>query len=95
MARQYGSAHETVWIGRADFRSELDRVLDRMDQPTIDGVNSYFVSRAAAQTGLKVALSGLGGDELFGSYPSFREIPRVVGLLRHVPASRMLGRGFR
>ena len=44
-----------------------------MDQPTIDGINTWFVSKAAAERGLKVAISGLGGDELFGSYPSFRD----------------------
>jgi asparagine synthase (glutamine-hydrolysing) len=48
-----------------------------MDQPTTDGVNSYFVSKTAKKAGLKAALSGLGGDELFGSYPSFNQIPDV------------------
>ncbi len=47
-----------------------------MDQPTIDGINTYFVSKAAASFGLKVGLSGLGGDELFGGYSSFVNIPR-------------------
>ena len=58
-------------------RSLLDDFLRCMDQPTIDGLNTYLVSRAAAKQGLKVALSGLGGDELFGGYPSFRQIPRT------------------
>jgi ADP-heptose:LPS heptosyltransferase len=48
-----------------------------MDQPSTDGVNTYLVSKAAAAAGIKVALSGLGGDELFAGYPSFRDVPRI------------------
>ena len=66
-----------------------------MDQPTIDGVNSYWVSRVTQQAGLKAALSGLGGDELFGGYPSFHQIPRMVQALSPLDACKPLGRGFR
>jgi len=65
-----------------------------MDQPTIDGVNTWFVSKAAAETGLKVAISGLGGDELFGSYPSFGALPRLTHLAR-VPLAPLLARTMR
>jgi asparagine synthase (glutamine-hydrolysing) len=91
IARQYGTQHETVWLSRRDFLAESDRIFDRMDQPTIDGVNSYFVAKAASAAGLKVALSGLGGDELFGGYPSFRQIPRLVSVAGRVPAAKGIG----
>jgi asparagine synthase (glutamine-hydrolysing) len=54
-------------------------------------VNSYFVSKAAAQSGLKAAISGLGGDELLGGYPSFRQIPAMVRALRLFPAALQRG----
>ena len=95
VARHYGARHQTIWIARRDFENDFQRLLQAMDQPSNDGVNSYFISKAAAQAGLKVALSGLGGDELFGSYPSFREIPRAVSALRPLAFCRPLGRAFR
>ena len=82
VARQFGISHQGHWITREDFESELAHLLDAMDQPSIDGVNTYFVSRAAAAAGMKVALSGLGGDELFGGYPSYQQVPAAVQRLR-------------
>src|SRR3954469_9744987 len=81
-ARQIGSDHVTRLVTRDEFAADLPRLFDAMDQPTIDGTNTWFVSKAAAERGLKVAISGLGGDELFGSYPSFRELPRIVAAAR-------------
>ena len=82
VARHYGTDHSTVRITRADFAEEFPRVLEAMDQPTTDAVNSYFVSLAAARCGLKVALSGTGGDELLGGYGTFRKVPAMVRLAR-------------
>ncbi len=94
-ARAYGTDHETIWVSRRDFAQETENLFDAMDQPSIDGVNSYFVSMAARRAGLKIALSGVGGDELFGGYSSFREIPRIVEKLAHLPSIASLGRTIR
>jgi asparagine synthetase B (glutamine-hydrolysing)/glycosyltransferase involved in cell wall biosynthesis len=95
VARRYGARHQTIWVTRRDFESDLHRLLSAMDQPTNDGVNSYFISRAASQAGLKVALSGVGGDELFGGYSSFHEIPLAVSRLLPLRPFRPLGSAFR
>jgi asparagine synthase (glutamine-hydrolysing) len=81
-AKEIGSDHVTRLVTRDEFMRDLPRIFDAMDQPTIDGTNTWFVSKAAAERRLKVAISGLGGDELFGSYPSFRALPRIVGMAR-------------
>jgi len=95
VAASYGTARQTRWVRRDDFRRDREALLAAMDQPTTDGVNVYFVSKEAREAGLKVALTGTGGDEVFGGYSTFRELPgvaRALGPLRHLPA---VGRGFR
>lgn len=78
MAKTLGTEHATVWINQDDFEERLDDFFRCMDQPSIDGLNTYLVSHAASKQGIKVALSGLGGDELFGGYPSFRRVAKVA-----------------
>ncbi len=95
VARVCGTNHQTIWVKRRDFEGSLEHLFWSMDQPTLDGVNSYWVSHAAQQSGLKVALSGLGGDELFGGYPSFSQIPSVVKVLRPIHSLTPLGKSFR
>src|SRR5262249_39652607 len=60
VARWYGTRHTTRIVTEAEFRADLPRILDAMDQPTIDGINSWFVAKAARELGLKVAVSGIG-----------------------------------
>src|SRR5213594_3550225 len=95
VARLYGSDHQTVRVTRRDFEDRFDHLLWSMDQPTTDGINSYWVSYAAKESGLKVALSGLGGDELFGGYPSFRQIPKLVNAVGPFRGWKSFGLGFR
>lgn len=95
VARLYGTRHSTVRISREELQRELPKIFDAMDQPSIDGINTYFVSKAAREIGLKVALSGLGGDELFGGYPSFQEIPRMVSAMAAPSRIPFLGDAFR
>jgi asparagine synthase (glutamine-hydrolysing) len=95
VAAHYGTDHTTRIVTRAEFESDLPRILEAMDQPSIDGVNTWFVAKAASERGLKVAISGLGGDELFGSYPSFRDVPRWVRWLAVPSRVPLLGRAFR
>ncbi|MBU0986628.1 MAG: asparagine synthase (glutamine-hydrolyzing) [Proteobacteria bacterium] len=94
VAQHYGTKHQTKWISRDDFQSDLDNLLAAMDQPSVDGVNTYFVSKVAAEAGMKVALSGLGGDELFAGYPGFRQIPQMVNALSPFRFSPSFGKGF-
>jgi asparagine synthase (glutamine-hydrolysing) len=95
VARTCKTNHQTIWITRRDFEADAARLLHAMDRPSTDGVNTYFVSLATKRAGLKVALSGLGGDELFGGYPSFRDVPRLANALRGFRALGKFGRGFR
>ena len=91
VARRYGARHIVRTVDRAEFEADLPAILDAMDLPTIDGINTWFVAKAAHEAGIKVALSGLGADECFGGYPSFADVPRSVHWLR--PLSFVPGLG--
>lgn len=92
IARKLGTEHATTNVHREHFEAECARMLSDMDQPSIDGINTWFVAQAAAARGLKVAMSGLGGDELFASYPSFRQVPALARAMR--PLSLVPGAGL-
>lgn len=95
VARAFRTEHTTVRMQGSDFLAARNLVLHAMDQPSTDGVNTYFVSKMAAQAGLKVALSGLGGDELFRGYPSFRQVPMIARALHPFRLAPAIGRGAR
>jgi asparagine synthase (glutamine-hydrolysing) len=78
VAGAFGAAHHELFLDSSRIASDLPRILDRLDQPTFDAVNGYYVSSAVAETGVKAVLSGAGGDELFGGYPSFRRLPAAM-----------------
>jgi asparagine synthase (glutamine-hydrolysing) len=94
-ARQYGTEHHEVPIRITEIRDRMPDAVRALDQPSIDGPNTYFVSEAAVKAGLKVAVSGVGGDELFGGYASFARIPRIVRVherLAWLPGSNAVAR---
>jgi len=91
VAARYGARHIVRTVDRAEFERDLPALRDAMDLPTIDGINTWFVAKAAREAGIKVALSGLGADECFGGYPSFADVPRSVRWLR--PVSWLPGLG--
>ncbi len=81
-ARKFNTDHAEIEITGKDLINHMDKNFYIMDQPTVDGVNTYFVSWATNKSGLKVAMSGVGGDEIFWGYPSFTHIPRLFHLFK-------------
>lgn len=87
-ARMLGLRHVDVQITTEQALASVERWLNALDQPSIDGLNTYVVSGAVKQAGITVALSGLGGDELFCGYGSFVDVPRLQALMhraQHLP----------
>ncbi|MCI0651680.1 MAG: asparagine synthase (glutamine-hydrolyzing) [Planctomycetes bacterium] len=93
IATAVGAEHHEILLRQETFRAQLPAALRSLDQPSFDAINTYFVSRAVREAGITVALAGTGGDELFGGYKSFEEVPRARragGALSFLPAP-MLG----
>ncbi|HEV2840276.1 MAG TPA: asparagine synthase (glutamine-hydrolyzing) [Chthoniobacterales bacterium] len=92
IAERYRTDHHRIQLSEEEVLHSVTEAVAKLDLPSVDAINTFIVSRAVAAHGVKVALSGLGGDELFGGYPSFRDVPRlqlIAGLPR--PLRRTLG----
>ena len=92
VAEAIGTQHQDLVLSEAHFIGRLEAALDSLDQPTFDGLNSYYMSHAVREAGFKVALVGSGGDELFGGYTSFRDLPKLI---RRSRSARWLPAGLR
>jgi len=76
-----GTVHTEYLLSGVTVARDIEKIIASIDQPSGDGINTYYASQAARLGGVKVALSGLGGDELFGGYASFRDVPRLARFL--------------
>ena len=90
-ARHFGTDHHEWAVDATTARGLVGDFLSAADQPSIDGLNTFTVSRLARRNDAKVVLSGLGGDELFGGYPSFREVPRLANWGHRAASAGSLG----
>lgn len=87
-AKACAALHTEIPITEREMLEQVPEALVGIDQPSGDGINTFIVSKAVRQAGVKVALSGLGGDEFFGGYPSFRRMDRFTsyaGVVRQAP----------
>jgi asparagine synthase (glutamine-hydrolysing) len=88
VAQKFGTEHQEILISQRDALEAIPGALQAMDQPTIDGLNTYLISRQTRAAGVKVAISGLGGDELFAGYSTFQSVPqmeRFASFWKHIP----------
>ena len=82
IAKYYGIKHHVKRVTKDEFFQDLPLILKDMDQPTIDGINTWYASKAVSELGLKVVVSGVGGDELFLGYNSFKQLPALVNIMK-------------
>ncbi len=95
IAKCYGIEHHVRRVSKQEFLDDLPRILDSMDQPSVDGINTWYAAKATKELGLKVVVSGVGGDELFLGYGSFKRLPQLVSLwrsLHKIPGLNLMAR---
>jgi len=95
LAKYYGAEHETIFLSQKEIVDSLDDFFEAMDQPSTDGLNTWLVSRVAHKLGFKAVLSGVGADEFFGGYPSFWQVPKLLGALGPLAKIPELGKVLR
>jgi asparagine synthase (glutamine-hydrolysing) len=104
VAKKFNTNHTNILLHPTVFLDELENALDAMDTPSADGINTFVVSKAIRAAGITVALSGIGGDELFAGYPFFKQFLKLqksrhlyqgTGLLRKMLALAMAGKSNR
>ena len=94
VARRYHTDHHRIPVEEGRAIELVQEAVEKLDAPSVDAINTYIVSKKVAACGIKVALSGLGADEIFGGYPSFRDVP-LLRVLASIPRSlRRLGSAF-
>ncbi len=96
VARRFKTNHTRIDLDESEVIAMVTEAVAAMDLPSVDAINTYVVSKSVVRKGIKVALSGLGGDELFGGYPSFKDVPRLAGFAGQIrpwmrPVLRHLG----
>jgi asparagine synthase (glutamine-hydrolysing) len=94
VARVFNTEHQEIPVSESDALALLPEALRSMDQPTIDGINTYLVSSNTRAAGIKVALSGLGADEMFAGYSNFRRVPEMERLQRQLSRLPITLRGL-
>ena len=94
VAREFDCHHHKIELTETRLLGQVPDALGAMDQPSVDGINTYVISRAAKEAGVTVALSGLGADEIFSGYSTFRSVPRMMSFQRYAGWLAPLGRGL-
>jgi asparagine synthase (glutamine-hydrolysing) len=82
IAKHFGIKHHIRYVTKQEFFNDLPKIFEAMDQPSIDGINTWFATKAIAELGIKVVISGVGGDELFMGYNSFHKLPLIVKYIK-------------
>lgn len=94
IANHFGAKHTEYQVTSSFAKSILPDFLTAIDQPSIDGFNTFCVSKVAHENGMKVVLSGLGGDEIFGGYKSFQKVPQMVELSKKLHILPLISQGL-